>query len=444
MGARSVIAQSFPFYADAATLAGKRSPGWLTLLTRTRTQLIGGYLLCVLFPVLRFEGLVPPDQWLDNSFNSTIAASAAFLVGFIILRKTSTLPGSAAFMSVFPAFVLSFAIVAIVLFGFRLSYSRTQFLQSFALCVVWFYVLMVACVRSRRLVFGVIPGGRTTTLRHIGAIDTVLLPTVEDAHKEPSLPIVADFAQGDLSDEWERYLAEETIRGRQVYSAVPLLESLEGKVQLAHLSANSWGQLSLDLLYRPAKRYLDSAIALVALILLSPLMLATAAAIRLDSAGPALFRQTRMGFRGKTFTVFKFRSMRIQATGDDARRADMTLSGDDRITRIGRLIRKTRIDELPQIINVLRGEMSWIGPRPETLRLSEWYETEIPFYRIRHTVRPGITGWAQVRQGHVTSVDDVREKLQYDLFYVKHFSVWFDVLIAVHTVRVILTGHGAR
>ena len=103
-----------------------------------------------------------------------------------------------------------------------------------------------------------------------------------------------------------------------------------------------------------------------------------------------------------------------------------------------------RIDELPQIINIIRGEMSWIGPRPEALKLSTWYEGIIPFYRYRHVVRPGITGWAQVNQGHVTSLDDADVKLQYDFFYVKHFSLWLDILVLLRTVRVVLTGHGAK
>ena len=151
-----------------------------------------------------------------------------------------------------------------------------------------------------------------------------------------------------------------------------------------------------------------------------------------------------MGFRGKTFTVYKFRSMRVQDESERDLHSDKTLSDDDRITRIGRFIRKTRIDELPQVFNILKGDMSWIGPRPETLRLSKWYEEEIPFYRYRHIVRPGISGWAQVKQGHVTEVDDIRLKLEYDMYYVKHFSLWLDLLIAVKTVSVVFTGNGAK
>ena len=153
-----------------------------------------------------------------------------------------------------------------------------------------------------------------------------------------------------------------------------------------------------------------------------------------------------MGYGGKPFTLYKFRSMRVAPTSAAAGdvQKDMTESDDDRITRIGKLIRRTRIDELPQLLNILLGQMSWIGPRPETLALSAWYEDKIPFYRYRHILRPGITGWAQVKQGHVTSVDDVKEKLEYDFYYVRNFSVWLDILIVMQTVRVIFRGHGAK
>jgi lipopolysaccharide/colanic/teichoic acid biosynthesis glycosyltransferase len=126
------------------------------------------------------------------------------------------------------------------------------------------------------------------------------------------------------------------------------------------------------------------------------------------------------------------------------RTAAMTQDSDARVTRFGRLLRHTRLDELPQILNILRGEMSWIGPRPEVDVLSHWYEQKIPFYRYRHVVRPGISGWAQVMQGHVAEIEHVRSKLHYDFYYIKHFSPWIDVLIVVRTLRTMMTGFGSR
>jgi lipopolysaccharide/colanic/teichoic acid biosynthesis glycosyltransferase len=165
--------------------------------------------------------------------------------------------------------------------------------------------------------------------------------------------------------------------------------------------------------------------------------------IKLDGPGPVFFLQRRMGFRGRVFQVFKFRTMTVVNDGEH-REASITQAGDQRITRIGHFLRRTRLDELPQIINIIRGEMSWIGPRPEAVSLSSWYEMEIPFYRYRHIVRPGITGWAQVNQGHVASLEEIDDKLQYDFFYIKNLSYWLDILIVFRTMRVVLSGFGAK
>ncbi|MDX5493955.1 MAG: sugar transferase, partial [Alphaproteobacteria bacterium] len=164
-----------------------------------------------------------------------------------------------------------------------------------------------------------------------------------------------------------------------------------------------------------------------------------------DSRGPAIFRQQRMGYRGQPFTLYKFRTMHSEDNvSSDERDRAITKTGDSRVTRLGRFLRKTRIDELPQLINILRGEMSWIGPRPEAVPLSEWYEKELPFYRYRHIVRPGISGWAQVMQGHVAAPDEVLEKLHYDFYYIKNFSPWLDILIVLKTIRTVLTGAGSK
>jgi lipopolysaccharide/colanic/teichoic acid biosynthesis glycosyltransferase len=174
-----------------------------------------------------------------------------------------------------------------------------------------------------------------------------------------------------------------------------------------------------------------------------------AIAIRADGEGPVLFRQKRVGHAGKPIVVYKFRTMRPNGTEEEAadhdpRRAAMTGDDDERITRIGRTLRTLRLDELPQVFNILKWQMSWIGPRPEAQVLSVWYTAEIPFYRYRHVVKPGISGWAQVNQGHVAEVEEVHRKLQYDFYYIKYFSPWLDLLILLRTVKTMLTGWGAR
>ena len=180
----------------------------------------------------------------------------------------------------------------------------------------------------------------------------------------------------------------------------------------------------------------------IAMLLLTlPVMLAAAIAIRLEDGGPILFRQLRVGRYGVNFHVLKFRTMRTDAEANGPVWATLD---DPRITRIGALLRKTRIDELPQLLNVLRGEMSVVGPRPERPHFVELLAREIPFYHARAAIKPGITGWAQVRFRYGSSVDDARCKLEYDLYYLRHRSLLLDLLILALTVRVVLSLQGAR
>jgi lipopolysaccharide/colanic/teichoic acid biosynthesis glycosyltransferase len=222
-----------------------------------------------------------------------------------------------------------------------------------------------------------------------------------------------------------------------------LAESLTGRVELEHLSENSFGSLLPARGYFHLKGLVDFAWAVALLPIALPVMAVVGIAVLLDSPGPAFFRQKRVGHAGRSIIVYKFRTMHQLGAADD-RHAAMTRDGDDRITRVGAWLRKLRIDELPQIINILKWEMSWIGPRPEAQVLSVWYTSEIPFYRYRHVVKPGISGWAQVNLGHVAEVDQVHRKLQYDFYYIKYFSPWLDVLIFFRTIKTMLTGWGAR
>ncbi|MEM9495620.1 MAG: sugar transferase [Pseudomonadota bacterium] len=189
------------------------------------------------------------------------------------------------------------------------------------------------------------------------------------------------------------------------------------------------------------KRALDIVISLAVLVALAPVFVITAIAVKMDSPGPALFRQARVGQGGRVFEVLKFRSMRTDAEKDGPQWAS---ANDDRITRVGRFIRKFRIDELPQAFNVLKGEMSFVGPRPERPEFVCILEKEIPNYRLRHALKPGITGWAQVQYEYTASVEGAREKLKYDLFYVKKFTPILDIVIILLTVRVVLFGLGSR
>ncbi|MGH9371350.1 MAG: exopolysaccharide biosynthesis polyprenyl glycosylphosphotransferase, partial [Vicinamibacterales bacterium] len=176
-------------------------------------------------------------------------------------------------------------------------------------------------------------------------------------------------------------------------------------------------------------------------VLSSPLMILTAAAIWLESGEPVLYRQERVGENGRTFTLFKFRSMRTDA--EQGGRPIWATDGDHRVTRIGRFIRTTRLDELPQLWNVVKGDMSFVGPRPERPFFVAELARKIPFYQQRHAVKPGITGWAQVKYRYGSSLEDAMEKLRYDLYYIKHLSVIFDLTIVIDTVKVVLFRKGA-
>lgn len=215
-------------------------------------------------------------------------------------------------------------------------------------------------------------------------------------------------------------------------------------MEIAHLSENTLGSINPNAGYIKLKQVIDWVMALVTLVAFFPFALVLALLIKLDSPGPVIFRQQRMGFRGLPFTMYKFRTMVDGGSSGAAVEGAITRPGDKRITRIGSFLRRTRIDELPQLVNILRGEMSWIGPRPEAVSLSQWYERELPFYRYRHIVRPGITGWAQINQGHVAQIDEVHQKLHYDFYYIQNFSPWLDVVIVLRTCGVVLTGFGSR
>ena len=237
------------------------------------------------------------------------------------------------------------------------------------------------------------------------------------------------------------------LNGIDVTDVVTFLEREAGKVRLDVLNP-SWiifsDGFSRGRFHAAAERVLDVAASLVLLALTWPVMLLTAIAVKLEDGlrAPVFYRQARVGERGRVFELLKFRSMRVDAEADGSPR--WATRGDSRVTRVGAFIRKVRIDELPQVFNVLRGDMSFVGPRPERPEFVRDFEERIPFYRERHTIKPGITGWAQICYPYGSSERDAVEKLQYDLYYVKNHSVLFYLVILLLTVEVIVWGKGAR
>jgi exopolysaccharide biosynthesis polyprenyl glycosylphosphotransferase len=190
------------------------------------------------------------------------------------------------------------------------------------------------------------------------------------------------------------------------------------------------------------RRLLSTLTAAVLLLLVLPVIPLVIFLIKLDSRGPVLYRQKRMGRAGATFYCYKFRTMRRDAEADTG--ATWATDDDPRITRIGRILRASRLDEIPQLWCVLKGDMAFVGPRPERPEFVEWLGREIPYYPVRHAVRPGITGWAQVRYKYGNTLEDAREKLQYDLYYIKNGSLGLDLLIMFETIKIVTLGRGAQ
>ena len=239
-------------------------------------------------------------------------------------------------------------------------------------------------------------------------------------------------------------ILEEKLKGIQVFDYLSFYEKLEEKVPVKSID-EKWILFGsgYDILYKNfnirIKRIVDIFAALCIGLVTVPIMIISALIVKLESKGPVFFKQSRIGLGNKPFMVYKFRSMKLHNEKEHSRYAE---DNDDRITKFGNFMRKTRIDELPQLWNVLIGEMSFVGPRCEWDKLCKEYEKEIPFYNIRHSVKPGLTGWAQVRYPYGMGVEDALQKLTYDIYYIKHQNLAFDLVILFKTVKIVVFGRG--
>lgn len=413
-----------------------------SVLVRKRVQFAGALVIGAVAPwlirgLLRTEFFYAPAT--VNAFSANVVA---VVVAFWMRLSIETYPGIRRSLVILPSALTGHGLVVVWFVMTRFPYDRVGLAGGFLLHVAWLYILYIFAERRLRRRIAIVPFGATDRLHNIHGIDWHVLkrPNLHDARSCNA--IVADFG-ADLPNEWEAFLADAAVAGRMVYQVKQLSESLTGRVELESLSENSFGSLLPASGYFYLKSLVDFCFALVLLPIVVPLSAIIGIAILADSPGPVFFTQRRVGHAGRLITVYKFRTMQMVEVSDE-RTAAMTKDKDGRITKVGAVLRKLRIDELPQIINILKWEMSWIGPRPEAQALSIWYTSEIPFYRYRHVVKPGISGWAQVNQGHVAEVREVHEKLHYDFYYIKYFSPWLDVLIFFRTIKTMLTGFGSR
>lgn len=410
------------------------------LLLNGPFQLLVGLCVVLLAPAVWSWGTVFWRHLDAARINTLWAVGLSFVVLVLVLRRLARFSSGGIMAHIVPVVTGVFLLAFAVLFFSRSGYSRAVLLSAYVLCLLWCYAGYFVGRRYRRVKLAVLPMVPPCSLQSELNLEIRHL-TEPDLQGVRYDAVVADLRGSNMTAQWERFLAQCILAHIPVFHIRQVMEDLTGRVRIDHLSENEVGTLLPSPLYTVCKRLIDIVGVLVVAPIVLPLMLFTAIAIRLDSPGPAVFVQNRVGLGNRDFRIYKFRSMRTDAEADGAR---LACDGDDRITRVGAFIRKTRLDELPQLWNVLKGDMSLIGPRPEQRVFVDQFDAEIPFYIYRHVVRPGITGWAQVMQGYAGDADATRVKIQHDFYYIKHFSLWLDILIVFKTVRIVLTGWGAR
>lgn len=343
----------------------------------------------------------------------------------------------------FVFFILFFCFSVAFFFSWFFGFDFYVELNFFVFLFVFLYFILLSYIGYSFSIFNVayIDVGRVKILPNVRGVkwNKIESPSVDIKFLKKNI-VMADL-RANLSSDWELFLARCALDGIPVYHSSRLIESLSGRVKIDHLYENNLGSLLPSKGYIFFKRIIDISLILISLPLVLPVALAATIVIPLESNGGVFFVQERVGKGGKPFKVYKFRSMCASSESDGEKFA---AENDMRITRVGRIIRKTRIDELPQFINVLKGDMSLIGPRPEQVKFVNKFREEIPFYDYRHIVKPGISGWAQVVHGYAENTEDTRVKLEHDFYYIKNFSFSLDMLIVFKTVQTMLTGFGAR
>mgnify|MGYP006266745735 CR=1 FL=1 len=414
-----------------------RSANWIL---RERYQLLFVFLVaCVLPFTLRYMLNGNIGFW-DQSRTALYVILAIGLSHFLIGRL-SVYPSANPLSPVIPSVLLGFALSVLLIMVGQLPHSRMLLAAGFVGTMASYGLIHYFKARFIRKRIALPSLSNTEELLNYKTIDWITISEPIPLERLSQLDGIVLDLSGDTSKNWIDFAISCSMRGISVYDNSKIAESLSGQADLQKL-----GDIGIDVLlprrpYLAIKSGIDFLFAILLLPLASIILAIATVAIKIDSRGPAIFVQERSGYRGRTFKCYKLRSMYSDAriTGPA-----FTTDGDNRITRVGRIIRKYRIDEIPQIFNIIKGDMSWIGPRPEALELAKKYEKHIPFYGFRHAVKPGITGWAAIRQGNVADVENATEKLRNDFFYIKNISLSLDSLIAVKTAFVIMTGFGSK
>lgn len=404
----------------------------------------GLYEAGALIVVILFSSYIAWDDWRVWHFNPSlpliILMFTTLLAGKCLIAGRPNRDAAArAGLSILWVLIVYTAVASWLLLS-RTYYARAFLLLSLVLISAWQVIDSYILSKKRTpLRLAIVPFGETNEIPGVPGIDMYVMD-------KPVAPQSVDGILVDMHTSlpapWKKFVVESSASGVPILHVASVDEFATSQVSLEYAN-DGWLREFLAGFqhYLPLKRALDLFVSIGSLPVVLPLCLIVGLAVKLDSKGPILFRQERVGKGGRRFFIVKFRSMNIDAEKHGAKFAT---ADDDRITRVGRVIRRFRLDELPQIWNVLKGEMSIIGPRPEQVRFVDQFDQQIPLYHWRHQVKPGITGWAQINQGYAAGLDDAREKLKYDLYYVKHLSFRLDLLIIFQTLRILVTGYGAR
>ena len=417
------------YFPSTAPLAEPRWPSLSLALRRQRFQLGGILFLGVLLPFfLRFgwEGVTEYRDYL-GLWGLVLAG---IVISHIMVSQFSNYPGETSFIVALPAASMGFGLVVLWIVLTHAPYSRGLLLWGYFATVGWYFVLGHLQSRYFPQSVALIPLGK--------ALDVTDIPKVRCHRLSAPLPlkdmktisgVMVDLS-ADLPAEWHSFVLSCGSAGIPIFDLTRTREMTTGQVELSSLANIGFEALLPNRTYQKFKNLLDVISAAVLLPVILPVIAISAAAIRIESRGPAFFVQRRVGYRGKVFSCYKMRSMHVVTDGPS-----FTVESDPRVTRVGKFIRTYRIDELPQIFNILKGEMSWIGPRPEAVELAAHYDRNIPYYAFRHAVKPGISGWAAVQQGNVAEVTAATTKLRYDFYYIKNRSLALDIVIALKTVK---------
>lgn len=371
------------------------------------------------------QGPLLAHVWLNCAANALVMLGALLLTG----RLDRKLAG------VLTLLLIAHGGLAFLILTTRSFYSNQIMLTAVPVSAVLGSVVMYLKHRSARVRVALLGPGDAPADQIRIAYDWIRDP---DADLRP-YDILLATSVIDLPPEWARVLSKAMIAGKPVRHLAEYMEEEQGIVSIDHFDLDHLPATGLTS-YRVRKRLMDLAIVVALLPVALPILAGGALAVLISMGRPVLFMQPRTGQGGKVFEIYKLRTMQTSAETHGA----ATVKGDLRVTPIGEFLRRFRVDELPQLLNVLKGDMSIIGPRPEWTLLSEKYSRDLPVYVYRHLVRPGITGWAQVRGGYASDLAETRTKVGYDLFYIKNLSFSLDIQILIRTVWTLLTGGGAR